>query len=266
MADGFYLGARLYQLALTEELLGTDAGGWHRFTGGGRVHASHTSLASGSSSIPVPSTWPFGGDAIPIVDSEGGALLPLVAPDGAALLPGVLHAYQRAAGADPFDPSCPLFQPAGFAGADNTALANYGAAAVWTVLDPSLPELAVVRQCNASCWANSSCGAWDLIKVTPSSGKTRPTCGQYAVGVAYGCRADPNQWAGAKAPLPLPPPPTTVTQVWTLPLSWVGRALTAVTLTPEGEAPGPGVRVEGRKLSLLNMTPSWPVRLTAAGL
>ena len=141
-------------------------------------------------------------------------------------------------------------------------MGDYSAAAVWTELDPSLPLLTVVEQCNATCWANASCGAWDLIKVTPSSGKTKPTCGQFAIGAAFGCTRDSNQWAGAKAPLPLPPAPQVVEQAWTLPLSWVGQTVTAVSLTPQGETPA-GVVVNGRSL-MVNVTPGFPVRLTAS--
>ena len=260
MADSFYLSARVYQLALTEELLGTTAEGWHRFTGGGRVHAAHT--RPGLAGVPQPSSWPFGGDAIPIVNGRGGALLPLVQADGATLAPFTLHAYQKGAGGGAPDPTCPLFLPSAAQGADNTAVGDYGAAAQWTELDPALPLLAVVGQCNASCWANASCGAWDLIKVTPTSGRTRPTCGLYALGTAVGCVRDGNQWAGAKAPLPLPAPSAPTQQLWRLPLSWVGRAVSAVSLTPQGEAPA-GVSVSGRDLRV-NCTPSFPVRLTAS--
>lgn len=261
MADNFYLSARVYQLALTQELLGTDAEGWHRFRGGGRVHVTHTRAAA-LPGAPQPSQWPFGGDAIPIVDGKGGALLPLVEAGGDALAPWVLHAYQRSAGAAPPDPACPLFV-AGEAerGADNTAVGDYGAAAAWFELDPALQPPAAAAICNASCWNSSSCSAWDLIKVTPSSGKTKPTCGLFAAGTAAGCARDPNQWAGAKAPLPLPAPGAPTQQQWVLPLSWVGKAVTGVSLTPEGEAPA-GVSVAGRALRV-NCTPSFPVRLTA---
>jgi hypothetical protein len=262
MADNFYLQARIYQLALTQELLGTDAAGWHRFRGGGRVHASHTRAAGGGAlpRVPQPSTWPFGGDSIPIVDGKGGALLPLVNADGEGLAPWVLHAYQRSAGAAP-DPTCPLYVPGeATAGADNTAVGDYGDAAVWTELDPALPAAAAAAACNASCWANASCGAWDLIKVTPSSGRTKPTCGQFAPGAAVGCSRDANQWAGAKGPLPMPAPHAPVAQAWTLPLSWVGREVRAVTLTPQGEAPAQAF-VNGRSLSV-NCTPALAVRLT----
>jgi hypothetical protein len=261
MADNFYLQARLYHLALTQELLGTDAAGWHRFRGGGRVHASHT-RAGVLSRLPQPSSWPFGGDVIPIVNGKGGALLPLVEAGGDTLAPWTLHAYQRSMGAVP-DPTCPLFVLGeATMGADNTAVGNWDAAAVWwTELDPSLPIQAVVAQCNASCWQNASCGAWDLIKVTPSSGKTKPTCGLFALGAAAGCMRDPNQFSGAKAPLPVPPPHQPVEQQWVLPLSWVGRALGAVSLTPDGEIITEAI-AQGRQLRV-NVTPGYAVRLTA---
>lgn len=116
-ADSFYSGARVYQLALTEELLGRSAdGGPLRFTGGGAIRPEHTRAGGGvaalRSGIPQPSTWPYGGDAIPIVDGRGGYLLPLVLADGATLDPGTLHAYQLSAGPQP-DPDCPLYQVGG---------------------------------------------------------------------------------------------------------------------------------------------------------
>jgi hypothetical protein len=79
-----------------------------------------------------------------------------------------------------------------------------------------------------------------------------------------GCRADPNQFAGARVPLPLPPAPDATTQSWTLPLSWAGRALSATSLTPAGPQPGlVTVLVQGRNLTLVGMTPGWPVRIEA---
>ena len=65
----FYTRARLYQLALTDELLGI-ADGVNLFRGGGRVTASHTTAAP-------PSTWPFGSDVIPVA-TAGGVFVPLV--------------------------------------------------------------------------------------------------------------------------------------------------------------------------------------------
>ena len=270
MADNFWGAAAVYQLALTEELLGTDAQGWHSFTGGGRVHASHThpaaaaAAALSASAVPHPSTWPFGGDAIPIVNAQGGVLLPRVQLDGATLAPYTLHAYQASGGAGPpYDPTCPLFTAAAPLGADNTAVANYAAADSWTEYEASTPSLAAAQRCNASCWATPWCLAWDVIKVTPSSGRTQPTCGLYRAPV--GCRADPNQYAGARAPLPLPPQPDATTQTWTLPLSWVGKAVTATSLSPEGPLPGAvQVSISGRNLTLTGITPSWAVRLEAA--
>jgi hypothetical protein len=273
MADQFWGAAAVYQLALTQELLGTSAGGWHVFGGGGRVHSSHTGPAAaaaarlGARAVPHPSTWPFGGDAIPIVNGHGGVLLPRVLPDGTTLAPNTLHAYQDSAGAGPpYDPACPLFHPAtAAAGADNTALGNYGAADAWVEYEAALPSLAAAQRCNASCYALSNCSAWDLIKVTPSSGRTKPTCGLFTATRPVGCRADSNQWAGAKAPLPLPPAPDATTQTWTLPLAWVGRALTATSLTPQGPQAGlVQVLVQGRNLTLVGMTPSWAVRIEAA--
>jgi len=232
------------------------------------VHAAHTRLAAArgvsAADVPHPSSWPFGGDAISIVSSSGGVLLPLVIAGGGgdALAPDVLHAFQRATGGDaPWDPACALFTPRAAAGADDTAVGDYGGAGAWTDLD--LPNDAAARACNASCWASAACAAWDLIKVTPSSGKARPACGLFAAGAAAGCRSDPNQWAGAKVPLPFPPPGGGgVTQAWTLPLSWVGRSVRATQLTPAGEVTGGvNVTVDGRNLTIAGVTPGWAVRL-----
>jgi hypothetical protein len=190
--------------------------------------------------------------------------MPLVLPDGVTLAPNVLHAYVGSQGEEPpYDPSCPLFTAAGFSGKDNTALGNYAEADSWQDYDASLPSLQAAQRCNASCWANATCTAWNLIKVTQSSGKTQPTCGLFTATPPVGCRSDPNQFAGAKAPLPVPPDATT--QKWTLPLSWVGKQVVATSLTPNGPVTGQvSVLVEGRNLTLAGMTPTWAVRLEVA--
>lgn len=296
-ADSFYLSARIYQLALTDELLnsraaaareaaGSSSGssssgsgssdggssgmeGHLRFRSGGRIAVAHTYGADGmrahlaSAGVSQPSSWPYGGDVIPIVDGAGGALLPLVMPDGATLHPSILHAYQASNGVGPDDPNCALFQssPALYTAANNTRFDNWANPAWSFEMDPSLPELQVVAQCNATCWANATCAGWDMIKVTPNSGKLKPVCEVYAA--PSGCGADPNQWAGVKAPLPVPTPGAGVNQVWTLPLSWVGGTVNATTLTPTGPVTGqPTVQVTGRKLQLLGVQPGYPVRLT----
>jgi hypothetical protein len=270
-ANQFYMTAKVYQIALTDELLGTDpATGHHRFAGGGRIHRNHTSAKGHDylrarfpsvSDLPTPSTWPYGGDSIPIVDGKGGVFVPLVAPDG-TLDNSTVHAYQKASSAPP-DPSCALFQPSSssYIAANNTALGDWaGQPYAQYEIDPSLPETQAVSMCNSSCWGNSTCQGWDLIKVTPSSGKTKPLCMLFTDPA--GCESDPNQWAGVKAPLPVPAPGGGVNQTWTLPLSWVGSQLTATTLTPEGTAPGPAIVLNGRALTLVNVIPGYPVRLT----
>jgi hypothetical protein len=276
-ADAFYLAARVYQLALTDELLGVglQAGGRgpHRFARGGAIQQAHAlrrgmtvrgMLAAALRDVPQPSTWPYGGDVITILDGKGGAFLPLVQADGATLDPDVMHAYQASAGVPPPDPGCPLFQaaPDDFLAANNTALGDWASPPYASYeLDPAAPELDSVRACNASCWANASCAGWDLIKVTPTSGKTKPLCSLYTDPV--GCEGDPNQWAGVKAPLPIPPPAAGVKQTWTLPLSWVGATVTAVSLTPQGPVPGvPTVTIDGRNLTLTGVMPAYAVRLT----
>lgn len=318
MANNYYLAARVYHLAMTDELLGTTTAskitstpahatanansrsrsssgssadprlqqeGVHRFMRGGRMHTAHTrmhlttptplqlpqstapDLGSSSGDIPQPSTWPYGGDVIPILQSSGAALLPLVMADGSTLDPDVLHAYQQATSPLP-DASCPLYSQNSsvFVAADNTALSNWngvGPDAPYDQfeLDPSLPLPTVIATCNGTCWGNASCVAWDLIKVTGNSGRTKPLCMLFAV--ATGCDADPNQVAGVKVPLPVPPLPAGVNQTWTLPLSWVGSTVTAVTISPQGEVPGkPDVIIAGRNLTLAGVVPGLPVRLT----
>jgi hypothetical protein len=275
-ADSFYTAARLYQLALTDELLG-EAEGALRFAAGGRVRRAHTTIGSRDrgkgrrrrpskaapvafDDVPQPSTWPYGGDSISIVDGRGGYLLPLVMSDGATLDPNVMHAYQSSNGSPSPDPGCPLYQPSSalYEEANNTAFGNWASPDVSFEIDPSLPESTAVQMCNASCWGNATCGGWDLVKVTPNSGHVKPLCGLYAHPV--GCNLDLNQWAGVKAPLPVP---EAGNQSWTLPLSWVGSSITATSLTPVGPVPGtPAVEVNGRGLKLVGVTPTYPVRLT----
>lgn len=278
IADSYYLEARLYQLALTDELYGVThpdsaltaaAGGVHyRFAGGGQVMAAHVlSLSGGAAAVarsragaPMigpPSTWPFGGDSIPV--STGlSVLVPLVLPNG-TLAPDTLHAYV-ASGTAPPDPNCPLFQTA-YLGANNTAVGNWASPPLASFeLDPSVPEVEAVAACNASCWGNTTCGAWDLIKVTPFSGKVKPLCMLFSEAV--GCSEDPNQWAGSKNQVPYPTTGT-VNSTWTLPLSWVGLSLHTTTLTPEGPQEGvPAVVVTGRSFTLVDVSPGLPVRIT----
>lgn len=251
IADSFYLKARVYQLALTDELL-SSSGSVFRFRGGGVVQEAH---ARGRVwELSPPSSWPYGGDSIPIV-SGTSVLVPLVMPNG-QLSSDTLHSYQWSATPGP-DSNCPLYGP-GYTGADNTCLSNWASPPLASFnLSASLPEMQAVAACNASCWGNSSCGAWDMIKVTPFSGKSKPLCLLFAS--ATGCGSDPNQWAGVKAPLPIP---SSNNITWTLPLSWVGHPVSSVTLTPSGPLPSQGVVIQGRQMTLVDITPGWPVRIT----
>ena len=36
------------------------------------MHASHTAARGRGAQVPQPSSWPYGGDTIPIVDGKGG--------------------------------------------------------------------------------------------------------------------------------------------------------------------------------------------------
>ena len=287
LADRYYMSARLYQLALTDELASSAGGTAHHFVAGGVVQRAHSEWrARGAPAAPMPhalaamlrrraativdtganqparaadpalgppSTWPYGGDDIPVA-YQGRTFTPLVMPDG-TLSQTTIHAYLT--GTAP-DAGCPLYSPTGYLGANNTALGNWATTPLASYeMSESTSNADAARACNASCWGNSTCQAWDLIKVTPKSGHTKPLCMLFAAGV--GCEADENQFAGSKAPLPVPSAATNVT--WTLPLSWVGRQLQATTLTPAGEAPGPALGVVGRALALIGVTPGWPVRL-----
>jgi hypothetical protein len=56
-----------------------------------------------------------------------------------------------------------------------------------------------------------------------------------------------------------------VQQSWTLPLSWVGKALTATELTPAGPVNGSvSIAVQGRNMTLTGMTRAWAVRIVAS--
>lgn len=203
-----------------------------------------------------PSTWPFGGDVISIANGVGGYLVPTVVAAG-ALDPHTLHAYQLSTAMI----NCALqsSDPNVFTGCNNTFLAAGTVLGQWN-MDGGVPELVDVAFCNATCWGNSSCVAWDMIKVTRTSGKVVPLCTLYSSAVTQ-CGADTNQWAGVKAPLP---GGAGVTQQWTLPLSWVGRNVTYALVTPDGVLPGqPTVLVSGRNLTVV-LPPGRPVRLSVA--
>ena len=51
-------------------------------------------------------------------------------------------------------------------------------------------------------------------------------------------------------------------QYWTLPLAWVGQAVSSVTITPDGEVKNQiQILIDDRNLTLIGMVPGWPVRL-----
>lgn len=53
----------------------------------------------------------------------------------------------------------------------HTPLQNYADPDLSTFVFPQgTPESQAVADCNASCWGNSSCVAWDLIKVRRAAG------------------------------------------------------------------------------------------------
>jgi hypothetical protein len=278
IADDFYLSGRLYQLALTDELLGngTDERGapsHHRFRRGGRIqhrhvdqHKRRAAPAPLADSYGPPSTWPFGGDDIPVA-RDGAVFLPLVQPDDGQLAPFVAHVYVASSQQPrPVNASCPLFSsdPAEYQMSNNTCFANWNVPIAEFDLDPSVPELEAVKQCRAACDANATCDGFDLIKVTPFSGHTKPHCMLYSQ--PDGCEADDNQWAGVKSPLPAPSPSGPgVDTAWTLPLSWAGKTLRAFTATDAGPVEGLSpVVVNGRDLAVKNITPGVAVRLEAS--
>ena len=105
-----------------------------------------------------------------------------------------------------------------------------------------------------------------MIKVTPDSGKTKPLC--TLVVTPVGCDKDPNQVAGTKVvlppPGPSPPPGSLLNLTFTLPLSWVGKSVSAVTSSPTGPLVGqPGVSIKDRELLLVGVYPGWAARLEA---
>ena len=276
IADSFWLGAKLYQLALTDELLGdgVDEGSGaphHRFLGGGRVLKAHANRvaaasASGGSGLGPPSTWPYGGDVIPVARGDG-VFVPLVLPDG-TLDPNTAHAYAASSSPapPPLNKSCALFSsdPSVFSFADNVCVGDWAESTAEFELDPSIPEHEAALQCKAACDGNgTACDGFDMIKVTATSGKTKPLCQLYRSPV--GCGNDDNQVSGVKAPLPLPPPSPdgALNQTWTLPLAWVGRSLAASTVSPDGVSPA-RFTLDGRVLTVIGMTPGVPVRFVAS--
>lgn len=92
-------------------------------------------------------------------------------------------------------------------------------------MQPSTTVAQQVAQCSATCTSNSSCFGWNVIKVTPDSGKTVPECSMFLQSAlsAPWYRSDHNFECGTKAqitpnkpqpgpspgppPEPAPPPP-----------------------------------------------------------
>jgi hypothetical protein len=286
-ADAFHRSAKLYQMALTAELLGErDAGGDSAllFDNGGVIFQRHVPVlnekrrgtagrsggsssgggsggagGAGGAALP-PSTWPFGGDSIPVVDDASGVLLPTVLEGGDAFAPFVLHAFVSAGDSPPPDPTCPFFVAGENSVADDFAFSNWNEGDVIFDLNNSITVPQQIAACCAACDANVTCAGFNLVKVTGGSGHDVPQCSLFAAPV--GCHADPNQAGGTKAPLPVPAPGTAVVANWTLPLSWAGKTVTAVQLTDAGERPG-AVTVAGRAMQVV-VQPGFPVRLTAA--
>jgi hypothetical protein len=281
-ADAFYRSARVYQMALTDELLGErDDGDGDRyllFNNSGRVYARHipvlgvggvgaigggaaaAAATAGPAAAGPPSTWPFGGDEIPVADDAFGVLVPLVLEGGDAFDPFTLHAFVSAGDSPPPDPSCPFFVAGKGALADNFAFSNWSEGDLVLQLNNSLSLPEQFAVCGAACAANATCNGWNLIKVTGGSGHDVPQCSLFAAPV--GCHADPNQAGGVKAPLPVPAPPPPLLANWTAPLSWAGMSVVATQLTPVGEQPG-AVTVAGRAMQV-ELQPGIPVRLRAS--
>lgn len=282
-ANNFYLTAKLYQLALTDEMLTsvpssltTDkkntsssiGTGYYRFANGGQIYHAHTKLVKLFDTlslterqqmvqdVPTPSTWNYGGDSIPVINSQGGSFIPLILGDG-TMDPNTIHAYLHTNNSP--DPSCPLYTNDNFVTANNTALGDWNSPPYSQYeIDPSLPEIEAVQMCNSSCWTNTSCNGWDMIKVTPYSGKTKPLCMLFTTPV--GCAMDDNQWAGTK--YPLNPNQAGLNQTWTLPLSWIGSSIVTTTLSPSGPILNtPSYSIQGRNITLINMQPGMGVRL-----
>jgi hypothetical protein len=273
IADSFWMNAKLYQLALTDELLGDSADGkHHRFLGGGRVMKTHTNrnrendTIQPSYSIGPPSTWPYGGDSIP-VSRDNSVFVPLILLDG-SLSPNTAHAYlaSNAPPPSPLNKSCALYSqdPAVYTLAENVAFTDWNTDFLAQFeLDPTLPEGVAAKECKAACDGNSTCQGFDMIKVTPFSGKTKPLCTLFSNPI--GCEVDDNQVSGVKSPLPLPPPSSNgINMTWTLPLSWVGKALTATNVSPNGNNSLAQFDLQGRLLTLISVTPGQAIRIMAA--
>ena len=275
IADSFWLSAKLYQLALTDELLGDSLdGSHHRFLNGGKVMKGHTNLNVKGEKEKVytnyqkddklgpPSVWPYGGDIIPVARGNS-VFIPLVTIDG-TLSPNIAHAYLSSSTPKPtpLTQSCQLYShdPAIYKLAENVAFMDWNDNFLTQFeIDPTLPEPIAAQQCKSACDGNSSCAGFDMIKVTPFSGKTKPLCTLFSQPI--GCEIDTNQVSGVKSPLPFPPPiPSGNTITWTLPLSWLGKNLTATTINYNGNYLPAQFELQGRNLTVINMTPGVAVR------
>jgi hypothetical protein len=266
-ADAYYRSAKVYQMALTAELLGerdAESGdGYLLFDNGGAIYKRHivTLRKKDATGGGGPSTWPFGGDAIAVVDDASGVLVPTVLEGGDAFAPFVLHAFVSAGGSPPPDPACPFFVAGENTLADNYAFDDWNEGDVIFNLNNSISLPQQMAACAAACAANAtSCRGWNLIKTTGNSGHDVPQCSLFENPA--GCHYDANQAGGTKAPLPVPAPPAPTLANWTLPLSWVGKTVTATVLTDAGEQPGV-VSVAGRAMQV-HLQPGFPVRLVAA--
>ena len=319
ISDSFWMNAKIYQLALTDELLGDSADGEHyRFLGGGRVMKVHVNRVSDeirggggggggetkkvnsnrgsdeirgrggetkkvngnrmSGDVPVPSfrhrgvdlgppsSWPYGGDVIPVARANS-VFVPLVLLDGTLSL-NTAHVYlaSNAPSPPPLNKSCALYSqdPSVYKLAENVAFTDWNEDYLAQFeLDPSLPEPVAAQQCKSACDGNVTCQGFDMIKVTPFSGKTKPLCTLFSHPI--GCEEDDNQVSGVKAPLPIPTPsPAGINLTWTLPLSWVGKALTATNVNPTGNNTAAQFDLQGRMLTVIDVIPGQAVRFVAA--
>jgi hypothetical protein len=292
-AEQFYTHARVFQMALTAELLGErifegndeylffdnkghiyrrhililkkkDKAHTSSIRTLGRLNIDHMTESitrrenTSNLGLGSPSMWPFGGDMIPIIDDTNGYLLPLVIQGGDAFDNNTLHAFVSANGQYPPDPSCPFFVSGRNVIADNYAFQNWNMGDLIFNLNNSISIPEQIAVCNATCWSNSTCAGWGLIKVTGNSGHTVPQCSLFSK--PSGCNYDANQSGGTKSPLPLPPSTPPIIVNWTLPLSWNGKTVSATALTAAGEKPT-SVTVQGRAMSI-EITPGIAVRLT----
>jgi len=213
-----------------------------------------------------PSSWPYGGDVIPVARANS-VFVPLVLLDGTLSL-NTAHVYlaSNAPSPSPVNKSCALYSqdPSVYKLAENVAFTDWNEDFLAQFeLDPSLPEPIAAQQCKAACDGNTTCQGFDMIKVTPFSGKTKPLCTLFSHPI--GCEEDDNQVSGVKAPLPIPTPsPSGINLTWTLPLSWMGKALTATNVNPTGNNTPAQFDLQGRMLTVIDVMPGQAVRFVAA--